>query len=358
MNGAPPSLKLIANWKDRLWGVPRVNVDEVLWTEERILYAWAATNSVIIPPKQTDTYGVTAFIPRRDQLGVARHDRLHQIIGDSNDNFARTEVSPNIGCVSQESVVVIRDVAYFLGQRGVAEWTSDSCGYVSESQVDPWFNTDDYFNRSLFSSAQGRYNTDTDSYELMLATLGSTALNCWVSFDLKRRAWFGPHISRVPLSCCASDTARHGYITNTMSFPVSAFGGVEGYVYRRDPTTNDDDNLPVDLDVTLPVLGSFMPEQEKVWPDPTLHSRVEAESTHGNTLTVTSKVGSVGSDGQIDDADPIVTEADLTQEYQRLDRPGTGRYVSFNFTHSANGEAVRIYGLEVPFAPTGRRDRA
>jgi len=356
-NGLPPALKLIANWKDILWGVPRAEVDHVRWTEPRIIYGWQATNDLIAPPQNTDVYGVTAFIPRRDQLGIARRDRLHQITGDSDDTFARTQVSPNIGCLSQESVVVIRDVAYWLAERGVVEWTSESIGYITESQVDPWFTTDEYFNRSLFTSAQGRYNPDTDSYELLLAGLGSTALNMWVAFDLKRRAWFGPHVSGLPLSCCASDSERHGYLRNSVDFPITVFGTTTGYLEKRDVTVADDDTQPVAMDCTLPILGGFAPEQDKVWGDPTLHSRIEPAGTGPNTLAVTMAAGPLESDGFVSPDFAVTTDAVLTEGYQRLDRAGVGRYLSFEFQHEAVGERVRIQGLEVPYAVIGRRDR-
>jgi len=355
--GLPPLLSLIMAWKDRLWGVPRLNPDFPQWTESLQFYAWNATNQIVAPPQNTDPYGVLAFIPRRDQLGIARRNRLYQITGDSNDTFARTEVSPNIGCLSQESVVVVRDVAYWLGERGVVEWTSQSLMYVSESQVDAWFTTDNFFNRGLFGLAQGRYNPDTDSYELLMAGLGSTSLNMWVSFDLKRRAWFGPHTTDLPLSCCATDTERHGYLRDAGQLPMTAFGGGTGILYKRDSTVADDDNNPVEMDLTLPLLGTFAPEMDKVWLDPTLHSRIEPASTGSNTVTITAAVGSLNADGIIDDANPVVSEADLTEDFQRLDRPGEGRYVSFRFQHAAQGERVRIFGLEVPYNIIGRRGR-
>lgn len=357
VNGLPPLLKLITTWKDILWGVPRANIDHVRWTEPRLFYTWSAANEILIPPVNTDTRGVTAFIPRRDQLGIARRDRLYQITGDGDDTFARIQVSPNIGCLSQESVVVIRDVAYFLGERGVVEWNAQSCGYISEAQVDPWFNTDQYFNRSLFSLAQGRYNPGTDAYELLLAGVGSSVLNMWVAFDLDLRAWYGPHLSALPLSCCASDSERHGYLRSSTELALAVFGTTTGFLEKRDETVADDDNLPVALDVQLPVLGAFAPELEKVWLDPTLHTRVEPAGSGPHTVTVTSAVGPVDKQGLVSDSAPIVNTADLTESYQRLDRPGTGRYVSFRFQHMAQGESVRIEGLEVPYGLIGRRDR-
>lgn len=355
--GTPPDLKLITVWKDIAWGVPRLQVDHVRWTQPRVFYGWSATNDLIAPPQNYDAYGVTAFIPRRDQLGIARWDRLHQITGDSNDTFARTQVSPNIGCVSQESVVVVRDVAYWLGERGVVEWTSESCTYVSDAQVQPWFTTDDYLNRTLFTSAQGRYNPDTDCYELLVALAGSSVLNAWLTFDLQTREWLGPNISALPLSCCGTDSDHHGYLRSASGFPIAVFGTLKGQLQKRDPTVADDDNHAVAMDVQLPVLGAFAPEQEKVWLDPTLHTRVEPASPNGNMLAVTTSVGSLTTSGTIATGADVTSSADLTTGYQRLNRPGTGRYVSFRFQHEAKGERVRIHGLEVPVSLIGRRDR-
>ncbi len=357
INGLPPLLKLITTWKDILWGVPRTQIDHVRWTEPRVFYTWSATNEVLIPPVNTDVHGVTAFIPRRDQLGIARRDRLYQITGDGDDTFVRTQVSPNIGCLSQESVVIIRDVAYFLGERGIVEWNAQSCGYVSEAQVNPWFNTDQYFNRSLFPLAQGRYNPDVDAYELLVALVGSSSLNAWVAFDLTLRAWYGPHLSALPLSCCASDSERHGYLRSATETALSVFGSTNGFLEKRDSSVADDDGLPVALDITLPVLGSFAPEMEKTWLDPALHTRVESAGSGPHTLTVTSSVGKLDTNGFVSDSAPVINIADLTESDQRLDRPGTGRYLSFRFQHMAQGESVRLEGLEVPYVVIGRRDR-
>ncbi len=74
-------------------------------------------------------------------------------------------------------------------------------------------------------------------------------------------------------------------------------------------------------------------------------------------LTVTMDVGSLDNSGNIFAEATTTASADLTQGFQRLDRPGTGRYLSFRLQHAGTGQRVRVYGLEIPFADIGRRDR-
>ncbi len=80
-------------------------------------------------------------------------------------------------------------------------------------------------------------------------------------------------------------------------------------------------------------------------------------STTSPALTVTMSVGSLDSNGFVFAENVTTASANLTQGYQRLGRPGVGRYLSFRLQHSGVGQRVRIEGLEVPFADIGRRDR-
>lgn len=347
-NGAPPNLGLLISWKDRLWGVPLLKLDSLRWSEERLFYAWPQVNEIIIPPRNTDAFGVTALIPRRDQLGIARRNRLYQITGESNDTFQRAVISETLGCMSQESVVVVRDTAYFLGERGVVQWDAQSVGYISEAQVDRWFISDDYFNRAKFSSAQGRYNADTDSYELLLMSAGSSTLDRWISFDLKRRVWLGPHTTaEFTLSAAASSDERHGWITDTNRLPLSVFGSTSGFLYKRDPTVANDGASAVTLNIDTPFLSGDPPEPEltKIFLQMTAHSRIET----GGSLIITPIVGNLNS------ATGTAITHDVTTGRERLARLGQGRYLQLNLSHSTASQFLRLHGLVIPYITVGRR---
>lgn len=345
-NGAPPDLKLICIWKERAWGVPRGKIDYVRWTEERVFYAWPADNELVVPPQQTDTLGVSAFIPRRDQLGITRFNKVYQVTGDSNDTFQRRCISETLGCVSDESVVIERDIAYWLGARGIVEWSNTSIGYCSEAQVDAWFTTDTYFNRSLFSSCKGRYNPDTDAVEFLLASAGSSVLDSWIAFDLKGRRWFGVHKTDafVP-TCVGQNSERRGLLNVSTTSPLTVFGGSDGYLYKRDSSTADDFLTAVSMNADLPFLGGFAPEYQKIWHQPSIHTRPETTGA----LTLTPIVG------ELADAAQAPMTHDLKLERERLPRLGMGRYAQLNLQHSGLGESVRIYGIELPYDLTGRR---
>lgn len=343
--GAPPDLKLIASWRDRLWGVPRVQIDHLRWTEERVFYAWNATNEILIPPVKSDDFGATALIPRRDNIGIARRRGLYMVSGTTNDNFQRTGISESLGCVSQESVVVIDNVAYMLGEYGVNEWSDGGMTAVSVAQVDAWFSTDTYFNRALFPLAQGRYNPNTNAYELLLASAGSSVLNTWVAYQISSRTWLGPHITNafVP-TCTASGTEHHGIILDTNSLPITAFGGSNGFIYKRADVVADD-GTAVPMNLALPPLSADEPDFEKYFAQPTIHTRAEAQGT----LTVTPTVGTLTAT-----ASSALTH-DLTLDREVLDRLGDGRYCQLTLTHASIYEKPRIYGIEIPYKIVGRR---
>lgn len=345
-NGAPPALKLIAQWGGRLWGVPRSDPDKLRWTEDGRIYGWAADNEVIIPPADTSPDGVVALIPRRDQLGIARKNRLYQITGYDNDTFQRTQLSESLGCRSQESVVVIRDVAYWLGERGVVEWSGEGIGYVSESQIDPWFTTDTYFNRALFHKAQGRYNFETDSYELLLASAGSDALDVWIAFDLKGRRWFGLHeTGAFAPTCSGNNTDFHGLLSDENELPITVFGGDDGFIYKRDPAEENDHDTPVEFDIDLPFLHMGEPDHEKYFGELSVHTDVQAD---GDAI-ITPYVGNLNATAGV----PI--SHDLTLGRQRLRRLGIGRYLKLNINHAEDGVGFRLFGIEFPWHIVGRR---
>lgn len=344
--GSPPDLKLITTWRDRLWGSPRSPLDRLRWTDERLFYGWSADNEIVIPPQGADAYGVTALIPRRDALGVARRRALYMIVGTSNDSFQRIGVSETLGCVSQESVVVIQNVAYMLGDHGVNEWSDSGARSVSDAQVEAWFTSDTYFNRAQFSKAQGRYNPDTNCYELLLCAAGSTNLDRWVSYNLSTRTWLGPHLTNAfTPSCFASSSNARGVLTDTDDLPLVVMGGKDGYLYKRNTAVILDHLTQVPFSLSLPPLSASEPDLLKFFDRPTLHARKESYGT----LTVTPTVGDLTDTAQ------SAILYDLTSDRGTLPRLGTGRYCQLTLTHSGITERPRIYGIEIPYTFVGRR---
>ena len=344
-----PDFKLIAAWKDRLWGVPRLEIDNVRWSEERTFYSFPSTNEIVVPKIETDTSGVTAIIPRRDDIGFGRKDALYRIIGDDNESYQRQKVD-DIGVEVQESVVVVRNIAYFLGRAngrvGVFEWSDAGVRNVSERQVDAWFNTDTYFNRSRWENARGRYNPDTDSYELLLASQGQTTQDYWVSFRIRDRVWHGPHKTAAFTNfATGTDGNLSGTLGSTTAARLSVFGGTDGFLYKRDSSVVNDHNSAIDFDIDTPFIHDGAPDIEKVWMQPTIHSRIEA----AGTLTVTPKVGGLGAS-----AGTAISHT-LTLGRERLRRLGLGRYVQLNMRLNTVDRKVRIFGIELPWLHRGRR---
>lgn len=346
-NSAPPDLKLCVQWLERLWGVPRNTPDSLRWTEANQFNAWSQTNELIAAPKNSDVGGITALIPRRADLGVAKRKRLYIVTGSSNDTFARNGISDSIGCVSHESVVVNRNVAYFLGERGVVQWDDEGVRYISDQQVRDWFQSDTFFNRSLFSQAQGRYNQDTDSYELSVALVGSNVLDHWISYQLNTRNWFGPHkTDAFTPSAFANGSELRGVLSDVNALPLCVMGGTDGNLYRRDNTLINDVNTAVAMSVQLPVLHGNEPDFKKYWAQPTIHSRRETQGV----VTLTPTVGLL-DETQTDP--PLVHDLRLSREL--LDRAGVGEFLQIVLAHSSTTERPRIYGIEFPYTYLRRR---
>lgn len=350
-NGTPPDLSHICAWRDRLWAIPRLQPDNLRWSEERLFYAWPAVNEAILPPQNVNSDESPLFVPRRDALGIAHKGHFFQIIGNSNTNFQRQTLSETIGGASQESVVVAGNNGYFLGTQSgrfvVFEWSDEGLRPISEAQVDAWFNTDTYFARLQFSRAQGRYNPNTDAYELLVCAAGSTALDRWVSFSLRSRQWYGPHKTDAFTPTCAGrdPIGYSGTLTDEDGLPCSVLGASDGRIYRRASAQQDDNGTAVDFNVDLPTITGGDPDFEKVWGQPTIYSHIETTGA----LAITPAVGGVGA------TTGAVISHSLTTGREVLRRLGRGRLAQLNLRQTGATQSVAVYAIDLPFVLTGKR---
>lgn len=362
--GSAPDLTLICEWGGRLWGVARDDVDDLRWTEAGTMYAWSPLNSLPIPHVGSSAAGITALIPRRAALGVARLDTFNQVTGTSRSNFAPTVVNggEQLGVVSQESVVVFNDVAYFLWRDGVYQWDSTGIRSISNGKVRSWFTTDTYFNRSMFWRAFAQLDPATLKYRLFLASLGSAVLDRWVEYDILTGTWWGPHKTDAFTPTCAV------LVQGTDQKPYFMIGSSAGYLSQAQEKRNDWQTTPVDFSAITKEHDMALPDYEKFFGELSVLSK----PTDG-TLTVTPTVGSMDADdSDSDDSDFVSDDTasddaaddegtdpftyDMTAGRERLGRLGTGKQVTLQFDNANLDEDVVLYGYEVdPVNIIGRR---
>lgn len=334
-------LKNITSWKNRLWAVADDpdNVDSVVYTEDGKVYAWA--NSLTAYPKGQDAQGIVAFAARKDQLGILKRNGVWQITGSSNANFSVVQLTyGKAGCVAPDSVLVINDRAFWLGQDGVYEWSAEGVRKISEAEVNPWFTTDTYFNRSRFSNAFAKYNEVRNCYELHLAATGSSSEDRWVQFNLNNRKWYGPHKT-------AAFTPTHAaHTTDGNNLPLTLVGGSDGVLYVANQATYRDGTATViDEDVYGVFHHGNAPDIEHFWGELSLLSKVES----GGALTVTPTVGRLNSSAG------TALSHSLTTGRERLGRLGIGAMVRLRFQQATLNQGAVIYGYEIPFHEIGRR---
>ena len=358
--GAPPDLYLVAEFKKRLFGVGRNDKDTLYHSEASKMYAWPATNSFPIQPVGEDEQGVTALIRRRDELGVARRSAFHKIV-PSGSGFGLLTITEGSGVESQESVVIIKDVGYYLGhakgQFGIYKWDSAGVANISDKQVQSWLNSDTYFDRAEFKNAFGRYNPVTNAYELHLKDKASGD-DRWISLDLNRMQFFGPHKTDAFIPRCT------GHIVDSTNVIRAAIGGTNGFIYQMNMPTFEDEGYPIEFDVESPAFHANAPEIDHYWGELSVLTRQEIAPNAGK-LIVTPSTGEIGQevvDGVPTGKTTVVNlqegdsmEADLTQSRHRLDRLGIGKVAKLRFYLKEIGKGVRIFGYELPFHELGRR---
>lgn len=333
-------LTLITAWKDRLWAVPaRVDLrDHVIFSVAGQFYAWPASFDLKAYPVGEDTFGVTGFLARRDALGVLKRNRLMKVVGSSEIDFEIIIVVEEQGCIAPESCIVIRDIGYWLATDGVYSWSDAGVTCLTRKNVDAWFTSDTYFNRAEFANAVGGFNPITNSYELNLASVGQTTRNRWISYQIDKDEWVGPH-----LTAAFTPTARALlYGDNNEVRPVQ--GGSDGYLYVANQAGNDDviggslSRRGIEAFCRTKWHSGGAPDSEHFFGQLSVLSRIESA---GFTLHVTPYVGRLNAVAGAD------IDFDLTKGRQRMRRLGVGAMCSLDFHQNDLGQRFLLYGYEI-----------
>ena len=345
--GVPPGsaggtrMRLITEWKNRLWSVSDDpgDVDNLRYSGALQGWAWPTSNLIPIPRVGATTEGITALMPRRDDMVVFKRNSVHKITGDDDTSFQRVVVTEGAGLVAPDSVQVIRNIGYGLGEDGVYQYDDDGFVNISREEVSEWFESDTYFNRSQFPYAEGHWNPDQNSYDLHLAAAGSTVLDRWVSYDLSRKKWLGPHKTD------AFTPKSVALVLNSSGSPIPLVGGSDGFVYTmNNAARTDGTSTAIDFDVST-IHTANTPDIEKQFMQMDVLSKVEA----AGTLSVTPTVGG------LDAAAQSVMSYDLTLGRQRGVFIGPGRILQLRWRHNTNAQDVTIYGAELPYFELGRK---
>lgn len=346
--GIPPGtvegfrLELITAWKNRLWAKSNdpSKVDYVLFSEEEKHYHWKTSSFLPIKPVGQDEAGITAFIARRDELGVGKRDMLAKISGVSESDFEVVVVHVGAGPVSQESCVVVNDVGYFLGETGVYAWSAEGVKRISEERVHAWFNTDTYFNRAQFENAIACYDPRFHAYVLGLAAAGSSNIDRWVMYTINDGRWWGPH-KTGEFTPTAMQTLEDA---SDIAMPV--FGASDGKLYKPNyGVFSDGSSTAIDLDVDTKFFSGDAPDIDHYWGQLSILSKIQGSGT----LTITPKVGWLNSSAG------TAISHDMTKGRERLRRLGVGKLAQLNLRQNTAGVGAQVFGMELPFHELGRR---
>lgn len=343
--GNPPGtdasdrFRLIIAWKDRLFAAPYNEPDLVYYSGNRKPWGWHPENLLTVKPVGQDTIGVTAFLARRDELIMGKKRSLWKLIGETPSEYRMVQIAEGIGIESQDAALVVRDRCYFLSAEGFYEYGPEGLLSLSRDLTHPWFSTDTYFNRSRFDEAFATWNPKYDLIELHLAAAGSSAIDRWVTFDLRRRIWLGPHRTG------AFTPTMAGLIQDANELDVPIMGSSVGHLYTENSATYTDDGTAIDFDVYTLFHSNNTPDIEKYWGELAMISRIEA----AGTLTITPTVGALNAT-----PGTAISHA-LTSGRQRLRRLGTGRFCQLRFQNAENNQGTELYGYEIPYHELGRR---
>ena len=339
--GTPPALSHIAFFRERLFGVDPDERDRVLHAEAGRPWAWPADNLFETPLYVGDEgHGVTALVPRRDALGVAKANCFLQLTGTDDVNFRMVTLSTSIGVASQESVVVYREAAYFLSTDGVYRWDDGGIKCISDGAVRNWFATDDYFDRTRFDEAFAYVDPERQTYRLFLIPIDDEdeACNTWVEFDLQNQTWWGPHTTNAYVFTAAFQLGGEP--------PTMALGSDTGEVIVETADREDAGGESITIDARTAPMHIGEPPVTAYWGELV----TEVNPQDAGYLEVIPTVG------EIDAAASPALVHDLMEATQRIGRLGVGRFVQLQFTHDTWNEILELSGFEInPTHTVGRR---
>jgi hypothetical protein len=345
--GTPPNLSLVAEFKQRLFGVGKNNLNYFRYSEVGAPYAWPEDNVETLPRSGTDNRGITGFARRRDALGIARANGFFQWTGTSIITLAE-----NCGIEAPDSVAVFNDVAFFLWKDGVYAWGLDG-GYglknVSAGKVQRWFTRNGTFNLARLKYAFAQIDPLRKKYRLYLASAGSNREDCWIEYDWQAEKWWGPHMSHAFTPTAAFD------FSTTSGLVVPMVGGQDGKCRLDRVRKVDDNDTGVDFDVVTARHDAGMPDDVKYFGELSVNAAAQPRGTMDVYATVGDLDQKRKAKGDLEDVDPPFTY-DLTEGRQRLGRVGSGIAMKLRFRNNQPNEDVVLRGFEVtPVNPVGKR---
>ena len=334
---APVDLDLPTVWKNRVWGK---SGDSVVGTAAGFIDRWPNGFPV---DEGTDSFGITGFIPRKDEMAIGRRNRVYRLIGDDESSFALPNLTEGIGILAPASCLVIKDVGYWLANDGVYVWDAQGVRSLTDDSVRPWFNSDTYFNRAQFENAFACYDPIRNRYVLFLCQVNETTAQTWIEYDIASGKWYGPHTTAMSVSFTAAFVAPDA--NNVLRMIIA---GDDGFLYALTPDVYTD-GAAAD-EISLRILGKFHygddPDDTHVFLQPTIFMKPQS----GKALTVKGHIGNTTSQGA-----NYTQSADLGNDRQKLPRLGVGRICQIEFTQNTGGAESAILGYLVPYNNLGRR---
>jgi hypothetical protein len=128
--------------------------------------------------------GIKSF---NNQLLVFKDTSFHKVIGDNPTNYELSEISSEYGAVSDQAIVTIDGVCYFLDEKGIIQYNGSSWDLISDRM-------ESTFRRMNLAAAKGKAVAVHYSFRHQIwfsfPIDGATTNNMTVVYDYKAKAFF------------------------------------------------------------------------------------------------------------------------------------------------------------------------
>jgi len=144
---------------------------------------WTTANdsgSITITRARGDITGIFEY---NDHVIVFTEFSMHELYGDSPENFQLIDIEGNIGCISDKSIIKVNNKLYWLAQDGVYEYQGASPVKIS-LLVDTYIDDINYANR--VKCAGGNIN----GFYYLAIPYNNTDNNLILVYDSDIRKWY------------------------------------------------------------------------------------------------------------------------------------------------------------------------
>lgn len=354
-----PQFSIMGVHLDRLWVNDKTNPDRVYYSSTGNHEEWFGvgdSGALDIISGDGDSKGITAIFPSfKGSIFVAKGNKLYEINGADEDDFAIHPLTHGLGAVSHNSVVAVDvDDVVFVSRKGfhsllATDQHGDFQGSYLSSKIQPTFNL---FPASRHSYVSAAYVPSLNSVAFALTDEGGLVNNALWFYNTQFKEWYTWPDADAQIVC----------VYEKSSVPKLFYGTATGQIVEtQNGEFTDFDEDPIRF---LIKSGSIYPDNEPLGIKGFKRVGLIFKPRSSYSFTVTIKIDNFPAQshsfsqsltGDRLDIDFTLGQSVLGHDFvmapfaQSID--GYGRGLTLQVENNTEEQQVEIYGYTIEYEP-------